>query len=137
MSFRVGPVASDLALAWIDNSRALLHAVRRGDTPLSISAHEDLLDLCDSLLSVWAAHASRSETFDWSMDIGVDQLTRVAQQWLEIGRLTDDELARLGVSWAPPWTRPFADALTAGVLTALEAAGEDGAALAERLRPSG
>jgi len=134
VTFHIGPVPSDLATVWIENSRALVQAVRDSRTPLSISAHEDLLDLCDSLLSVWAAHAAKGETFDWSMEADVEQLTSVVQQWLEIGRLSDEDLTVLGRTWAPPSTRPFADALVTGVLEALDAAGEHGAALAARLR---
>jgi len=55
----VGPLPSSVALAWIDNSRRLLACVRDATVPLAIDRNEHLIDLCDSLLDVWEAHAHR------------------------------------------------------------------------------
>ena len=134
--FHIGPLPSAVALAWIDNSRGLLLGVRDAPVPLAIEVHEDLLDLCDSLLSVWEAHARRDDTFDWELDVDVAQLTGLAWQWLEIGRLTDDELAAIGRTWAPADAQPFSVALETGVLHALAAAGEAGEPLLRRLGPT-
>ena len=134
--FHIGPLPSAVALAWIHNSRGLLEAVRHARVPLAIDVHEDLVDLCDSLLTVWEAHARRADTFDLLQDVDVVQLTGLVLQWLEIGRLTDDELAALGCTWAPPAAQPFSEALETGVLDSLDAAGEPGAALLGRLRPT-
>lgn len=131
--FHIGPLPSAVALAWIDNSRRLLLGVRDAQIPLGIEVHEDLVDLCDSLLSVWEAHARRDDTFDWALEVDVVQLTGVVRQWLEIGRLTDDELDAIGCSWAPAAAQPFSVALEAGVLQALAAAGEAGEPLLRRL----
>ena len=134
--FHIGPLPSAVALAWIDNSRGLLLGVRDAPVPLGIAVHEDLVDLCDSLLSVWEAHARRDDTFDWTLDVDVAQLTGLARQWLEIGRLTDDELEAIGCRWAPPEAQPFSVALETGVVDALEAAGEAGEPLLRRLGPT-
>jgi hypothetical protein len=135
--FHIGPLPSAVATAWIDNSRRLLHAVRDAEVPLAIARHEDLIDLCDSLLTVWEAHAVRGDTFDWTLDVDVAQLIGVVRQWLEIGRLTDEELAALGCTWAPPEGQAFSTALEAGVLQALDDAGDEGAGLLDRLRATG
>jgi hypothetical protein len=134
--FHIGPLPSSVALAWIDNSRRLLLGVRDARVPLDIEVHEDLVDLCDSLLSVWEAHARRDATFDVTLDVDVAQLTGVARQWLEIGRLTDDELDAIGCTWAPPDAQPFSIALETGVIHALAAAGEAGEPLLRRLGPT-
>ena len=132
----MGPLPSSVALAWIDNSRRLLGCVRDATVPLAIDRNEHLIDLCDSLLDVWEAHAHRDGTFDWSADVDVMQLTGIVRQWIEIGRLTDDELAALGCSWAPPEATAFSTALEAGVVGALAAAGDEAVPLLDRLRPA-
>lgn len=133
MSFRIGPVPADLALAWLDNSRALVAGVRRNRFALSIHVVDEMLDLCEALLDIWTAHASTTDTFSWTAETDTDQVVYLAKQWLEIGALTDDELTLIGCAWAPEWTRPFADALVVGVRAALDASGADGEALSRRL----
>jgi hypothetical protein len=131
--FHIGPADSAMAEAWLANSHRLVVAVKESRQPLSIDVNDVMLELCETLLDVWSAHAAAGPTFDWSMETDVDQVTHVVKQWLEIGQLTDDELAGLGCAWAPDWTRPFADAVVAGAIQALPQCGERGAALLARL----
>ena len=133
VTFHVGPVPSDLAVAWLANSRALVNGVRANQRDLSIKVHDELLDLCDMLLDVWQGHAARGTVFDWSMATNTETVIQVVGQWLEIGALSSDELDRIGCSWAPDWTRPFADALVVGASAALAAAGPRGEAHLRRL----
>ncbi|MEA3020215.1 MAG: hypothetical protein QOI47_1739 [Actinomycetota bacterium] len=134
VQFHVGPVPSDIVSIWIDNSRRLIDAVRRHPAQVSITMREELLDLCDALLDIWDAHAAANVSFDWSTETDTDQVVFVVRQWLEISSLTDDELARIGCTWAPEVTRPFFDALVAGALEALEAADAEGDELMAKLR---
>jgi hypothetical protein len=133
--FSIGPVDLDVVEPWIANSRSLVDAVRAHRRDLSILADEMLLDLCESLLDIWSAHARASSTgvFEWSMEVAPAQVLYVVRQWLAIGSLTDDDLARLGVAWAPEWTRPFADALVAGAIAALRDSGSEGTDLLAQL----
>lgn len=133
VTFHVGPVSSELAIAWMANSRALLAGVRAHQRELSIKVHDDLLDLCDVLLDVWQAHAAKSDVFDWSMSTDTEMVVQVVGQWLEIGSLSDADLARIECTWAPEWTRPFADALVVGASAALTEAGPRGEAHLRRL----
>ncbi len=126
VTFHVGPVPSDMATVWLANSRALVAGIRTHQRDLSIKVHDDLLDLCDTLLGVWQGQAANGAVFDWSMSTNTETVVQVVGQWLEIGALSDDELARIGCTWAPEWTRPFADALVAGASAALAAAGPRG-----------
>jgi hypothetical protein len=100
---------------------------------LSITVHDELLDLCDVLLDVWQGHAAKADVFDWSMSTSTETVVQVVGQWLEIGSLSSDDLARIGCSWAPEWTRPFADALVVGASAALAEAGPRGEAHLRRL----
>jgi hypothetical protein len=126
VTFHVGPVPSEMAIVWLANSRALVAGVRANERELSIKVHDELLDLCDTLLDVWQGHATKGDVFDWSMSTSTETVVQVVGQWLEIGSLTDDDLSRIGCTWAPEWTRPFADALVVGASAALAAAGPRG-----------
>jgi len=132
--FEIGPVPSALALDWLANSRGLVAAVREHQRCVAIDVREDMLDLCDVLLEIWTSHARKNDPFQWAQDTDTDQVLYLVRQWLEIGLLTDDELAHLGCTWAPASTRPFGDALVTGVLAVLAAAGDEGERLAARLR---
>lgn len=132
--FALGPVASDMARAWIDNSRQLLHAVRLNAGSLHIDVDDHAMEFCAAVLDVWSGVAERGEVFSWAIDTTPEQLLMLARQWLAIGALTDDELASIGCQWAPEWTRPFADALTVGVLAALQRVPGGADELIDRLR---
>lgn len=131
--FSLGPAPSEMVSAWIANARRLLSGVRRHRAQLSIDVHDDLVDLCELLLDIWDSVARRSDTFTWSRETDVDQVFYLVHQWLEIGSLTDGELELMQCTWAPEWTRPFADALVAGATAALEGIGERGEQLKARL----
>lgn len=136
--FELGPVPCAMAEAWLANGRTLIAAVRDHRDDLSIEVNDDLLDLCEVILEIWTAHAARSgDEFWWSSETDTDQVIFLVRQWLEIGALTDDELARIGCTWAPEWTRPFSDALVAAATVALAAADAEGEALAARLVDDG
>lgn len=132
--FEIGPVPSALALDWLENGRGLVAAVRQHQRCVAIDVREDMLDLCDVLLEIWTSHARRSDPFVWAQETDTDQVLYLVRQWIEIGSLTNDELAHLGCAWAPEWTRPFGDALITGALAVLAAAGDEGEHLAARLR---
>lgn len=132
--FELGPLASDMASTWIENSRALLHAVRANAASLHIEVDDHAMEFCAAVLDVWSSAAERDPVFEWTIDTTPEQLLMLARQWLAIGELDDDELACIGCTWAPAWTRPFSDALVAGVLAALERVPDHASDLVDRLR---
>jgi hypothetical protein len=134
VTFHVGPVPSDMAIAWLSNSRALVAGVRTNQGDLSIKVHDELLDLCDMLLDAWQGAASKGDVFDWSMSTNTETVVQVVGQWLEIGSLSSDDLTQIGCTWAPEWTRPFADALVVGASAALAEAGPRGEVHLRRLQ---
>jgi hypothetical protein len=134
IQFELGPVPRAMAEAWLANGRKLITAVRLHRDALSIEVHDGMLDLCEVILDIWTAHAAKADdVFFWSSETDTDQVIFLVRQWLEIGALSDDELARIGCTWAPEWTRPFSDALVAAATAALAAADAEGEVLAAKL----
>ena len=121
---RVGPTASNAALVWIDNTTLILAAVRAHPEMLAEPVPSDVLDLFDRFLIAWRDVASASPDFYWVARAGAEEVTRLVESWATIDRIPDDRLHAVGVDWAPPEGRPFFEALTPGVLAALEAHAE-------------
>ena len=115
---RVGPVAGAAARTWIANSKAILSAVM--ERPGVVDVPGDALGLFQSILDQWQEAAANAEEFLWVVRADVDEVTRIVEQWAAIDGMTDDQLELLGVGWSPPGGQPFFEALTAGVLRALE-----------------
>lgn len=133
MVVRIGPVESQVAREWCENSHRIVGAVQRHSRELSIVVRPDMLDLCESLLVIWEMIAARQDPFEWSMEVEPQMLEYVAAQWLEIGSLTPEELNLLGVSWAAPSTAPMADAVARGVAAGLAELGERAETLVSRI----
>lgn len=118
VEFRVGPVSSAAARTWIANTRRILAAVAAH--PEVVEVPGEVLDLFQSLLDQWEAVAVASEEFVWVARANLDEVNQVIEHWAVIDAMTDDQLERLGVHWSPPGGQPFFEALTSGVLRALE-----------------
>ena len=138
VEFRIGPVPGDVARAWLANSAGIVDAVRRRPDVVRFIVEDPLLDLCDAYLQFWILYAEGATTFDWVSEVDVDHVAALARQWIKLAALSDDELEALGVTWAPPWTAPFHDALLRATVAALDHDAE-GRELAAQLveRPPG
>lgn len=121
---RVGPVPSEAASLWMVNTAGILDALRRHPEVMPVAVPEDVLDLFGRFLETWGGIAREEAEFFWVARTTPDELQRVVEYWAALDRLTDDDLAALGCTWSPPEARPFFNALTAGVLEALEAHAE-------------
>jgi DNA-binding NarL/FixJ family response regulator len=120
MEIQVGPVAADAARAWVTNTREILEAVAARPEVAGVTLPEDVVVFFRSLLEQWADVASRGEEFSWAARARPDDVSRVVSYWSVVDAMTDEQLAELGVHWAPPaGEHPFFRALTAGVLDAL------------------
>jgi hypothetical protein len=134
VSVKVGPVASAIVVAWLANSRSIIHGIRAHRHEVSVVVDDDLLDLCDTLLAIWSDIAGKSDTFEWSAEMDSDQIRYMVDQWMAMASLTESDLDLMRCSWAPDWTAPFFDALLAAVIDGLERADKDAQDLARRLR---
>lgn len=129
----VGPVAADVALAWVHHWQDLLAAVVAHPDGLSIDAPAMMVERLDAVLTQWASTAATSTTFWWRLVTSEDELRSIVDSWLVIGSLSDDDFEHLGKTWAPESTRPMADAVIAGASAALVLLGEHGADLRRQL----
>jgi DNA-binding NarL/FixJ family response regulator len=132
---RVGPVAAGAARVWIDNTRRIVAALRRDPDVLDEPVTDEVLDLFERFLGSWHDVVAVADQFSWQARAAPDDVRLLLEQWAAIDRMTDEQLDRLGVSWAPPEAEPFWAALTEGVVLALQeqAATQDlAAALADQ-----
>ena len=120
LEVRVGPVAADAARAWIANTRVLLAAVRRHPEVLDEPVRPEVLELFERFLESWWRVATVEDEFSWQARAVPEDVRSLLEQWASIDRMTDEQLAVLGCSWAPPEAQPFWAALTEGVLLALQ-----------------
>lgn len=125
----IGPAPSDVAKQWILNRRQLVDAARRSAT---VAAKADVLDLLDTFLDLWLVETSRSETFRWTYEMQPDVLLLIANYWLNLGEITPEQRAAMGVPSAPG-TEGFTEIVVRGMIGALRDAGPGGQAVLGRL----
>jgi len=121
---RVGPVASEAARVWVANTSCILLAIRAHPEMLPIRVPDDVMDLFGRFLKTWGDLAHERAEFTWVARTSPQEIQRLVENWATLDRLSDDDLATLGCTWSPPEGQPFFNALTAGVLEALEAHAE-------------
>lgn len=133
---RVGPVSGDAARTWIGNTRRIIDAVAAHPEIVVVAA--DAVGLFQELLAEWHEVAADAEEFLWVVRAQLEDVTAIVEQWAVIDLMTDAQLEQLGVHWSPPEGQPFFEALTTGVLRALDRHAESerlAARLAEQWAP--
>jgi CheY-like chemotaxis protein len=116
---RVGPVSSSAARVWVANTATILDAVAERPDVLGEVMPDDVVVLFRSLLSEWGEIAKGGDEFHWIARASASDISRIIEYWAVIDRMTDEQLAALGIHWSPPEGSVFFRALTAGVLEAL------------------
>lgn len=134
LAVTVGPVGSDSALAWIENTTHILEAVQRSPGVTDIPIDPAVIATFTDYLGVWRNVAQASDEFTWAARASADEVQRLVEAWGSIDRIEDDRLRELGCEWSSPLGRSFFDALTAAMLGVL-ASHETTVALARRLEP--
>ena len=124
VDIRVGPVTSAAARAWVANTDAILRAIRAHPEVLDEPVPDDVLELFETFITEWGAVAAETEVFRWAARADVARVQRLVEHWAAVDRMSDEQLATLGVHWSPPEGEPFFHALTAGVLEAVTARDE-------------
>jgi hypothetical protein len=119
--FTIAAVDAALSRTWLENSSAILDSARRHRRELTVDLEDPLLDLCEAYLSLWHAAAQGPGPFTWTAEVDADHVRQLAEQWLQLASLTEEDMRLMGCTWAPEETRPFYDALLAGCIAALEA----------------
>ena len=118
---RVGPVPSAAARVWTENTRRILSALRLHPEILDEPVPTDVIDLFDRFLQRWDEVNRSSDEFVWTARAKSSEVTRLVEWWASVDRMSEEQLDALGVHWSPPDGEPFFEALTTGVLHALEA----------------
>jgi CheY-like chemotaxis protein len=119
VELRLGPVDAAAARVWVANTSTIMAALRAQPDVLAEPVPGDVLDVFDQFLETWRALASATEDFYWAARAEVAEVERLVECWIRIDRMSDQQLARLGVHWSPPEGEPFFRALTACVIDAI------------------
>ncbi|HET6809509.1 MAG TPA: response regulator [Acidimicrobiales bacterium] len=136
VEIRVGPVPSEVARLWVANTQKLLSAVEAHPEVLEPPVAERILAVYHRLLDAWEAVADETDSFLWVGQARADELQQVVEEWVRLDSMDDATLDALGCAWSSPEARPFFEALTAGVVSALRRHAET-RRLAERLVSGG
>jgi CheY-like chemotaxis protein len=119
VELRLGPVDANAARVWIANTATIVTALRDHPEVLSEPVPDDVLEVFDRFLDTWRTLAAATEEFYWAARAAVADVERLVDWWATIDRMSDDQLAVLGVHWSPPEGEPFFRALTAAVIDAV------------------
>ena len=130
----VGPVPSESALEWIDNTSRIVAAVRAHPEVLDTPIDDDVYDIFDEYLRTWRAIAETRAEFVWAARAAPAKVHRLIEAWGTIDRIRDDDLHALGLDWTSPNGRVFFQAITSAILDALQHH-EATLELARRLQP--
>lgn len=114
----IGPVPATAARVWIANTRKIVDAVRTQPEKIPFRVPDDVGDAFAEYLDRWWQEA-QDEEFHWSGEEDPERLRMLLTYWVNIDRLTDAQMADLGVTWSPPAGEPFFQAVTAAVIAAL------------------
>jgi CheY-like chemotaxis protein len=119
VELRLGPVPSAAARVWIANTTTIVAAVRTHPEVLGEPVPEEVLDVFDQFLDAWRTTAQATEDFYWVARGNANEVEWLVDWWVRIDRMSDEQLAELGVHWSPPEGEPFFRALTACVIEAV------------------
>jgi DNA-binding NarL/FixJ family response regulator len=133
-SVRVGPVPSDAALEWIENTARVVAVVRANPDLTEVPVPVDVLDLFDDYLARWREVAEAEAEFVWAARADPAEVHRLIEAWAAIDRIPEERLAEHHLAWSSPRGRLFFHAITEAVMDGL-ARHEETLALARRLRP--
>jgi DNA-binding NarL/FixJ family response regulator len=114
---RVGPLDSNAASVWIDNTTTIIEALRAH--PEVVDVPGDVLDLFERFIDAWREIAWANDEFTWAARASASEVRRLVEQWVTVNALSDEQMARLGCHWSPPEGAPFFEALVEAIGSAL------------------
>jgi hypothetical protein len=134
---RIGPVPSAAALVWTTHLLHNLRVVRDGADMLPFRFPVEIADAFEELLRAWRWVALTNDVFSWEDKIETARVKLLLHYWVNLDSLTDAEVTRLGIWWAPPEARPFFVAVTSAVADALQQEEDGGSRHADLLMVHG
>jgi CheY-like chemotaxis protein len=117
---RIGPVASEAAIAWIDNAVCVVEAVRAHPWVLDRPVPPSVFDAFERFLQVWRDIAEAADEFKWVARANPAQVGDLLEAWAAIGRIPDARLEEIGCRRSVPGGRPFYEAVTQAILDAVQ-----------------
>jgi hypothetical protein len=101
----VGPVDANSARVWIDHHLPNIAVLRARLQDLPFLVPIEVLDHFESLMTEWQKVARDADVFEWRGVLEADAVESMVRYWANLDLLTDAEMDRLGISWAPPQGR--------------------------------
>lgn len=120
VQLRLGPIDSGIAALWVENTAALLNALRASPHELPDDVDPTVLDVFSGFLDEWRGVADAGGDFLWAAAASAETVERLVGAWAKLDQLSDETMSRLGCQWSPPEARPFFDALATAVVEALQ-----------------
>lgn len=124
---KIGPVPAAATIAWTENTRRVVAAVRANPEKVPFAVPVTVLEDFDSYLDEWQREARDHDPFVWEGESDTARVKSLVQYWVNIDALSDDDMARLGVEWSPPEAEPFFEALVEAVIAGLAGESETAA----------
>ena len=119
ITLTISDVPSTAAVAWCENARDVLNALEMHDEKLPFRFPAEAARSMRGLVADWRAAATAGPSFHWSDEFEPAEFQPLVVYWFNITRLTEDDRARLGITFTPDEGRAFADAVAASVATAM------------------
>jgi len=115
----LGPLPSQAARSWLGATLRIVAALSAHPELVRLEVDREATDTFTSHLLEWLDVAERSDVFRWTGREDPATARTLLTYWVRIDQLSDDEIARLGVSWSPPEGQPFFEALTSAIIEAV------------------
>ena len=119
LQVRIGPVASDIALEWIDNSTRIIEAVGSAPSLSDVDIPPEIIETFCRYLQTWRRVAESSPEFVWAARASPAEVEQLLEAWIRIDAIHVERLHQLGLAWSSDRATPFKDALTHAVLDVL------------------
>lgn len=120
LAVEVGPVPSDAALEWIDNSRKIIEAVGSSPAFADVDITPEIIETFSRYLESWREVAEADREFVWAARASAEDVEHLLEAWVAIDAVDTARLRAVGLDWSSPRGTLFKDALTAAVLEVLQ-----------------
>ena len=119
ITLTVSGVPSAAATVWCENALEILDALGLHAEKLPFRFPLEAARAMRTLVAEWRTAAAQGPAFDWTDEFEPAEFQPLVVYWFNITRLTDDDRARLGITFTPDDGRAFADAVAAAVAEAM------------------
>lgn len=116
---KVGPVSSESALAWIDNSCEVLRVLRDHPELVDRPVDAQVFEAFERLLGVWRDIAGAGPVFVWAARVKPGEVGALLEAFAAMDRVDDEQLAALGCRRSDPAGVAFFQALTRTIVDAV------------------